>query len=313
MARPPNSRNPAARRRSRPTAASATPVPSGNAGPSAAASAAAAPASSSVGVVATSSAAGSGSGSGSIPAASGHPPHVSPYASAIAVRNWSGPVHEQLEGPGMPVARSVAAHAVALAHPGVDGGASGGSGAGAIGPGGAGGGSGTPMDVVDGADDGAEADDGRVYCWCQMGSFGDMVACDDTECEREWVSLVSSCLWDLLGSLTLEHSSTWGVSDSRWPQRACGFVMRVGIKRRIGVRSRERPRRAGAAAVRTGTLVRRHVRPPRLDQVWSLRSKTLHPSYLLRPIYNVYFLASQCCSGIISKKSKGGTYNIIHR
>ena len=108
----------------------------------------------------------------------------------------------------MPVARSVAAHAVALAHPGVDGGA-GGGGAGAIGPGSAGGGSGTPMDVVDGADDGAEADDGRVYCWCQMGSFGDMVACDDTECEREWVSLVSSRLvstlfWlrDLLGSLT---------------------------------------------------------------------------------------------------------------
>jgi hypothetical protein len=26
-----------------------------------------------------------------------------------------------------------------------------------------------------------------------MGSYGDMVACDDTECEREWVSLVS--LW----------------------------------------------------------------------------------------------------------------------
>jgi inhibitor of growth protein 3 len=95
-------------------------------------------------------------------------------------------VHEQLEGPGMPVARSVTAHAVALARPGVDGAA---GGAGAIGPGGAGSGSGTLMDIVDGADDGAEADDGRLYCWCQMGSFGDMVACDDNECEREWFHL----------------------------------------------------------------------------------------------------------------------------
>jgi inhibitor of growth protein 3 len=173
-------------------------VPSGNAGATAAVSGAAAPASSSAGVVAASSAVGS---AGSIPAAGGHPPHVSPYASAIAVRNWSGPVHEQLEGPGMPVARSVTAHAVALARPGLDGGA---GGAGAIGPGGAGGGSGMLMDVVDGADDGAEADDGRVYCWCQMGSYGDMVACDDNECEREWVSLQFRSLTELMRSYVID-------------------------------------------------------------------------------------------------------------
>jgi len=83
----------------------------------------------------------------------------------------------------MPVARSVTAHAVALARPGVD------AATGAIGSGGAVGGNSALMDVVDGVDDGAEADDGRVYCWCQMGSFGDMVACDDNECEREWFHL----------------------------------------------------------------------------------------------------------------------------
>lgn len=91
----------------------------------------------------------------------------------------------------MPVARSVTAHAVALTRPGVDGGA---GGAGAIGPGGGS----MLMDIIDGADDGAEADDGRVYCWCQMGSFGDMVACDDNECEREWVSLLSLSPTELL-------------------------------------------------------------------------------------------------------------------
>jgi hypothetical protein len=47
--------------------------------------------------------------------------------------------------------------------PGVDGAA---GGADAIGPGGAGGGSDTLTDVIDGADDGSEADDERLYCWC---------------------------------------------------------------------------------------------------------------------------------------------------
>lgn len=83
----------------------------------------------------------------------------------------------------MPVARSL----VGLTGPGVDGaGPGGGIGAGASG---VGAGAGTPMDGADGADDGAEADDGRLYCWCQVGSYGDMVACDDNECEREWVSV----------------------------------------------------------------------------------------------------------------------------
>jgi len=88
----------------------------------------------------------------------------------------------------MPIARSLVAHAAALTGPGVDGGSGGGIGGGAAGVG-AGAGSGTPMDGADGADDGAEADDGRLYCWCQVGSYGDMVACDDNECEREWFHL----------------------------------------------------------------------------------------------------------------------------
>ena len=87
----------------------------------------------------------------------------------------------------MPVARSLVAH---LTGPGVDGGSGGGIGAGATGPG-IGAGSGVPMDAADAGDEGAEADDGRLYCWCQVGSYGDMVACDDNECEREWVSVLS--------------------------------------------------------------------------------------------------------------------------
>jgi hypothetical protein len=89
----------------------------------------------------------------------------------------------------MPVARSMVTHSAILTGPGIDGGNAGvGAGTGA---GGAGGGGGTGMDTGDGADDGGEADDGRLYCWCQVGSYGDMVACDDNECEREWVSVLS--------------------------------------------------------------------------------------------------------------------------
>ena len=82
----------------------------------------------------------------------------------------------------MPVARSmVGAHPGVLTGPGIDGAG------GAVGIAG-GGGNGASMDTGDGADDGAEADDGRLYCWCQVGSYGDMVACDDNECKHEWVS-----------------------------------------------------------------------------------------------------------------------------
>ena len=91
----------------------------------------------------------------------------------------------------MPVARSLVAH---LTGPGVDGGSGGGIGVGAAGAPGLGAGSGTPMDAADAADEGAEADDGRLYCWCQVGSYGDMVACDDNECEREWVSVLALLL-----------------------------------------------------------------------------------------------------------------------
>ncbi|EEB08473.1 ING family Png1 [Schizosaccharomyces japonicus yFS275] len=33
---------------------------------------------------------------------------------------------------------------------------------------------------------GEEEEDTEVYCFCQQGSFGQMVACDDEGCEREW-------------------------------------------------------------------------------------------------------------------------------
>lgn len=39
-----------------------------------------------------------------------------------------------------------------------------------------------------GGDGDADGDDGKTYCFCERVSFGEMIACDDVDCEREWVS-----------------------------------------------------------------------------------------------------------------------------
>ena len=35
----------------------------------------------------------------------------------------------------------------------------------------------------------ADNDDGRTYCICDGVSFGEMIGCDDDNCERQWVSI----------------------------------------------------------------------------------------------------------------------------
>jgi inhibitor of growth protein 3 len=46
------------------------------------------------------------------------------------------------------------------------------------------------VDTDAGAGDGdGDGDDGKTYCFCDRVSFGEMIACDDENCEREWVSI----------------------------------------------------------------------------------------------------------------------------
>ena len=45
-------------------------------------------------------------------------------------------------------------------------------------------------DAAAGDGDG-DGDDGRTYCVCDRVSFGEMIACDDENCEKEWVSRLS--------------------------------------------------------------------------------------------------------------------------
>lgn len=42
---------------------------------------------------------------------------------------------------------------------------------------------------ANGQDDDRPDDDLEVYCFCQQVSYGEMVACDDANCEREWFHL----------------------------------------------------------------------------------------------------------------------------
>jgi inhibitor of growth protein 3 len=103
------------------------------------------------------------------PPSSSHPSLPIPYTNGTAkdasstrngISEWAT---GQLEGPGMPVARSFPNPTPSVtADVDTDGGAA-------------------------GADGDGDGDDGRTYCYCERISFGEMIACDDSNCEREWV------------------------------------------------------------------------------------------------------------------------------
>ena len=59
-----------------------------------------------------------------------------------------------------------------------------------------------------------EVDDGKVYCFCQKGSYGDMIACDESGCKYEWVSIVFTNL-DHVGMVML-------MDDRAVPLELCG-------------------------------------------------------------------------------------------
>ncbi|KAF9654098.1 hypothetical protein BDM02DRAFT_3152571 [Thelephora ganbajun] len=94
--------------------------------------------------------------------------------------------NNQLEGPGMPVARG-GSHSVPAQNLGTTT-------------------TSTPVDqqvdsTTGGGDEG-EVDDERKYCFCDRVSYGEMIGCDDPNCEREWFHL--PCL-----GLTTPPQGTW--------------------------------------------------------------------------------------------------------
>ncbi|KAJ7610890.1 hypothetical protein FB45DRAFT_760875 [Roridomyces roridus] len=117
-----------------------------------------------------------------LPPSSAHPslayqqhPNGNGHATPFDLRHTQGtpapdwvPPHaaQMLEGPGMPI--SVPTHAVA---PPSSGG----------GPGDA-----PNANSTDAGGDGEADGDDTLYCFCQRVSFGQMIACDDSNCQWEW-------------------------------------------------------------------------------------------------------------------------------
>ncbi|KAJ6601440.1 hypothetical protein DFH09DRAFT_1127848 [Mycena vulgaris] len=106
-----------------------------------------------------------------IPYQNGHQPHATPFelhargghsTPVPGAGDWNPPHPQTLEGPGMPVARN---HAALAANPPA---------ASAL--------DNAPPDVGDNEGDG----DDKPYCFCQRVSFGQMIACDDSNCQWEW-------------------------------------------------------------------------------------------------------------------------------
>lgn len=121
----------------------------------------------------------------------------------------------QLEGPGMPVARTFIGPAV-------------------------------PGDETEGAvaptgEGEGEGDDGKTYCVCNGVSYGEMIACDDASCDTEWVSPHSCIL--LLYSVS-SNSFTSCVLASKSLRKESGTAKYVGasvVAAEMVVAARKRP------------------------------------------------------------------------
>ena len=103
------------------------------------------------------------------PPSTSHPSLLASYSNTRTTNNIHSIVNDwpagQLEGPGMPVARSFPTTPVAVPDPEND-----------------------TVSVPAEAD--AEGDD-TPYCFCHRASFGEMIACDGVGCAVEWVSTLS--------------------------------------------------------------------------------------------------------------------------
>ena len=109
-----------------------------------------------------------------------HPSLPLPYANGhhpLPGADWAMN-NNQLEGPGMPVARG-SSHPIqvqSLSLPTES----------------------TPVDqqaesTTGGGDEG-EVEDERKYCFCDRVSYGEMIGCDDPQCDKEWVRSLSNLL-----------------------------------------------------------------------------------------------------------------------
>ncbi|KAH9897711.1 hypothetical protein C8Q73DRAFT_725868 [Cubamyces lactineus] len=125
-------------------------------------------------------------------------PHGTRATSNGVIPDWP---HGQLEGPGMPVARNIAAAPIE----GNDG-------------------------TLSAAEPDGDADDGKTYCFCDGVSYGEMIACDDEECEKEWFHI--ACV-----GLTVVPDDTWYCARCLEKRQNLKKTGRGGKKRTAGGRT----------------------------------------------------------------------------
>jgi len=84
------------------------------------------------------------------------------------------------------------------------------------------------VDTIDAADADGDGDD-RTYCFCDGVSYGEMIACDDENCEREWVIILfdSIPVSVLMGSV----SSILAVLNLHNLHKASGIVTPAKTRR----------------------------------------------------------------------------------
>jgi len=83
------------------------------------------------------------------------------------------------------------------------------------------------VDTTDAGDGDGDGDD-RTYCFCDGVSYGEMIACDDEACEREWVCILFTDSAQL--NRFSEHSSILHVLVSTHHLRVLGFVKLAPIR-----------------------------------------------------------------------------------
>lgn len=100
------------------------------------------------------------------------------YDAGRDTGDWASghPPAGQLEGPGMPVSRG-SSHPVTIAAAVVSSSHNGGTQVVAVAAEGG---------AADGGEPEGDGDD-KTYCFCDGVSYGEMIACDEENCEREWV------------------------------------------------------------------------------------------------------------------------------
>ncbi|KAG6380772.1 hypothetical protein JVT61DRAFT_5156 [Boletus reticuloceps] len=128
--------------------------------------------------------------------------------------DWSGPLpHGQLEGPGMPVTRNALPMGpVSVITPIIPMGPANNHLASAAAD--------TATEVGEGE---GECDD-QTYCFCDGVSYGEMIACDDSDCEREWFHL--NCI-----GLASVPDGSWFCDVCRAKQKNAKRAARGGRKR----------------------------------------------------------------------------------